>query len=125
MAEKFVPYKDQLNDPRWHYVKNRVLERDKWQCKKCRSEHNLQVHHLKYLKGFMAWDYNDSYLTTLCDSCHQKAHGITKSETGADMRDPFVRLSQFVKDWKRIVIHMDENDIPNYEVELKGEEENG
>lgn len=59
----------------------------------------------------MAWDYNDSYLTTLCDRCHKKAHNITESETGGDMRDPFVRLGQFVRDWKRIVLHMHEKGI--------------
>ena len=101
-----MTYKEQLKDPRWQYVRGRVLERDNWKCKECRSIYHLQVHHKEYKAGWMAWDYPDSYLVTLCDTCHKKVHQIKEFEDGEDMDDPFVRLRHFIRDYKNLCISM-------------------
>jgi 5-methylcytosine-specific restriction endonuclease McrA len=74
MAKEWIAYDEQLKDPRWQYVRARVLERDKWKCCGCRTMKDLQVHHKSYEKGKMAWDYPDSNLITLCEKCHKQAH---------------------------------------------------
>jgi 5-methylcytosine-specific restriction endonuclease McrA len=98
-------YSELLKEPEWQFVRGRILERDGWKCRNCRAVHNLQVHHKKYEKGIMPWDYPYENLITLCDRCHKDAHGITESDEGEDMRDPFVRLRQFIKDWKGLILH--------------------
>lgn len=34
----------------------------------------LQVHHKKYIKGRMPWDYENEDLITLCKNCHKTIH---------------------------------------------------
>jgi len=34
----------------------------------------MQVHHKRYIKGRLPWDYEDYYLVTLCDRCHFLYH---------------------------------------------------
>lgn len=34
----------------------------------------MQVHHLLYITGRESWDYDDSFLITLCKSCHTMIH---------------------------------------------------
>jgi hypothetical protein len=34
----------------------------------------LQVHHKKYIKDLMIWEYQDTDLITLCKSCHIETH---------------------------------------------------
>lgn len=34
----------------------------------------LQVHHLRYIEGKLAWEYNDDDLITLCKECHMLIH---------------------------------------------------
>lgn len=41
---------------------------------KCGSTSNLQIHHLRYIKGKMAWEYKDKDLIVLCETCHEKIH---------------------------------------------------
>lgn len=38
----------------------------------------LEVHHLVYLPGKLAWEYDDKLLITLCDVCHSDEHIKTK-----------------------------------------------
>jgi 5-methylcytosine-specific restriction endonuclease McrA len=51
----------------------KVLERDGWQCQKCGSLENLQVHH----KIKMSRQGSDALgnLVTLCAYCHIEEHG--------------------------------------------------
>ena len=34
----------------------------------------LNVHHIKYRKGAMPWEYSDDELVTLCEGCHSEIH---------------------------------------------------
>ena len=74
----FVSYSNQLRDPRWQKKKAKILERDKYTCqnKRCQSTtKNLQVHHLEYIPGILAWEYPDDMLITLCEDCHDAENG--------------------------------------------------
>jgi len=66
-----MTYKEQLRDKRWLSKRQTILNRDERQCQHCPSRKSLQVHHKYYLNGFMAWEYPDIALITLCKSCHE------------------------------------------------------
>ena len=68
-------YRRQLRDHRWWILRNCVIARDGNRCAECGSMDNLQVHHLRYLRGRKAWQYRLVDLMTLCRSCHARAHG--------------------------------------------------
>jgi hypothetical protein len=65
-------YNEQLKDPRWKSKAKQIKERDNYICQKCGTHQKLEVHHIRYLKDTLYWDYPDSYLITLCRSCHQE-----------------------------------------------------
>lgn len=73
-VKPYIPYEDQLKDPRWLRLRARVMDRDGHKCKRCRRTHNLQVHHLRYKKGAYAWQYRPAQLETLCGDCHYEEH---------------------------------------------------
>ncbi len=52
-----------------------ILSRDNFTCKICESKtRTLHVHHVEYLKGHDPWDYDNKYLVTYCESCHEIEH---------------------------------------------------
>ena len=69
-----MDYKQQLADSRWLKKKNEILERDNYTCQHCGRTSNLNVHHLSYEKGKLAWEYPNEKLITLCNFCHEKTH---------------------------------------------------
>lgn len=69
-----MKYSEQLEDPRWKNKRIKILKRDKCRCTICNSEENLNIHHKYYVKGHKAWDYPNSALITLCNSCHNTWH---------------------------------------------------
>jgi 5-methylcytosine-specific restriction endonuclease McrA len=71
-----MKYKDQLRDPRWKTLRNKIVKRDGKKCTKCDHTRMLQVHHTYYTGGKLAWEYPDSCLVTLCARCHKLEHGI-------------------------------------------------
>ena len=72
----FINYKDQLKDRRWKKLANKIRKRDNYTCQLCGSHEHLQVHHKKYIKNILAWEYDESNLITLCSECHKKIHNI-------------------------------------------------
>jgi hypothetical protein len=70
-----VKYSEQLRDPRWQRKRLEIMHRDDWRCRKCDNHQEmLTVHHHFYLAGREPWDYHESLLVTLCDSCHNAHH---------------------------------------------------
>jgi 5-methylcytosine-specific restriction endonuclease McrA len=76
-----VSYEEKLFDPRWAEKKKSILLRDGNKCVICgKSEERMCVHHKQYHfikrleKHVDPWDYEDKYLVTLCDSCHNRGH---------------------------------------------------
>src|SRR5690349_359222 len=66
-------YSEKLKDPRWQKKRLKILERDEWICKGCfRGDKTLHVHHNEYISGREPWEYEDKYLTTLCEECHSE-----------------------------------------------------
>jgi hypothetical protein len=73
----FVPYSDQLKNPQWQKRRLERLQDANWTCAMCgNKEKQLHVHHKRYVKGRMAWEYADIELSVLCNSCHDKTHAM-------------------------------------------------
>jgi len=70
-------YRQLINTYEWAIRRFQIMRRDKFQCTKCgiMARNQLRVHHKRYIKGLLPWEYKDKYLITLCDECHSKIHG--------------------------------------------------
>ena len=65
-------YHEKLKDPRWQKKRLEIMERDNFTCQRCLDiESSLQVHHRHYEWDEDPWDYDDRYLVTLCEKCHE------------------------------------------------------
>jgi hypothetical protein len=69
-----MKYSEQLKDKRWQRKREKILLRDNHACTKCGDTHNLNVHHLYYVQGSLAWEYPHNALIVLCKYCHKKWH---------------------------------------------------
>jgi ribosomal protein S27AE len=69
----------------WKTFRDEVIELDGYKCKDCGRTSNevvLQVHHKKYVKGKLPWEYPLQECETLCKGCHSARHGIIKPQIG-------------------------------------------
>lgn len=70
-----LTYSEQLKHPQWQRKRLEMLDRDNFTCRTCaRDDKTLHVHHKTYIKGRLAWEYEDSNFETLCEECHEVAH---------------------------------------------------
>jgi hypothetical protein len=66
-------YKAYIKSDRWKIkCENYWLSKGRW-CKACKSQQNLQVHHLSYA-NFMLEPLSD--LVGLCGPCHRAVHSL-------------------------------------------------
>ncbi len=75
-----IPYKEQLQDCRWKKKREDIFKQKGRVCLMCGSVDNLQIHHLRYLKNKLAWEYDSKDLIVLCCDCHKKKHCIDLDE---------------------------------------------
>lgn len=72
---KKLNYKDQLLHPNWQRKRLEMLEDANWECAVCFcKDETLHVHHRRYLRGHMVWEYENADLMVLCSACHEKEH---------------------------------------------------
>lgn len=70
-----MSYGEQLKHPNWQRKRLEVLDSAKWACVACGDgESTLHVHHKRYVKGRMAWEYEAHELQALCEECHSGLH---------------------------------------------------
>ena len=74
--KEFTSYDSQLTDKKWKAFRKFVLSVRGERCEKCGSKKFLQIHHLKYKKGCMAWEYTCNDVIVVCGKCHQRIHGL-------------------------------------------------
>jgi len=69
-------YSDQLKDPRWLEIRDRLIQENNHCCERCNSceDAELQIHHICYVKGKAAWEYPDYLLRCWCRECHKTFH---------------------------------------------------
>jgi hypothetical protein len=72
-----LTYKEQLLHPNWQRKRLERLTLADWKCESCSSgDETLHVHHKRYFKGRLAWEYELSELRVLCAGCHEYTHDI-------------------------------------------------
>jgi hypothetical protein len=72
---KKLTYAEQLRHPNWQKKRLEVLKDAGWGCEICGdTETTLNVHHKRYRKGRMAWEYERNELMALCETCHESHH---------------------------------------------------
>ena len=74
MDKKLSVY-EQIKHPMWQKKRLEILEKKGWKCSMCgETDETLHVHHKRYLKGRMYWEYEDQDLQVLCSLCHESVH---------------------------------------------------
>lgn len=108
MGEPKLTYSEKLKHPLWQKKRLLIFERDKWTCLSCNRnclKHGLtmHVHHIKYLPNIEPWEYDNSYLATYCELCHNTEHLI-----GGQINESLVELvrqnSIFIKPVSQLCI---------------------
>lgn len=85
-------YEENLKHSRWIEKSKAIKLRDNFRCTQCRSNKRLQVHHKVYVSGRKPWEYNDRYLVTLCNDCHERVH------YGRNISDFVTRDKKIIRD---------------------------
>ncbi len=67
-------YSNDLLDYNWNKKRLEILRRDNNNCVNCSKNINLHIHHLLYFNNKHSWEYDNQYLITLCDNCHEWEH---------------------------------------------------
>ena len=67
----FLNCSNQTKHLRW---KRRIHERDKYECKHCGANRNLQAHHIKSKRVYPEEQFEIENGITLCKDCHKKEH---------------------------------------------------
>jgi hypothetical protein len=81
MGETNQTYSEKLKSPLWQMKRLEIFQRDNWTCVSC-SRHcptlllTMHVHHIKYLPNLEPWEYDNSFLATYCELCHNTEHLI-------------------------------------------------
>jgi hypothetical protein len=70
-----MTYAEQLKHPSWQRKRLSMLDAAGWACSSCGAkEKTLHVHHRRYIKGRLAWEYEDENFDVLCEDCHADEH---------------------------------------------------
>lgn len=70
-----LTYSEQLRHPNWQRKRLEAMEAAGFECSNCGDkESTLNVHHKRYVKGRMAWEYDLEDLAVLCEPCHATEH---------------------------------------------------
>jgi hypothetical protein len=72
--KKQSTYSDLLKDPRWQKKRDEIINRDSHRCRLCGRIEDLEVHHILYEENTDPWDYDENYLITVCEFCHNRIH---------------------------------------------------
>lgn len=75
-----MTYAQQLKHPNWQRRRLERLDIAGFRCENCdESTKTLHVHHREYVRGRMAWEYENDELEVLCESCHGEHHASEKA----------------------------------------------
>jgi hypothetical protein len=75
-----LTYSEQLKHPMWQRKRLDRLNAAEFKCQVCSGDdRTLHVHHKQYIKGRLAWEYDDDNFAVLCEVCHEQAHAESDS----------------------------------------------
>lgn len=91
---QLMSYADKLKHPNWQRKRLEILSANEFTCELCQdNQSTLHVHHRYYKKNKELWDYPNSALMCLCESCHDfetKNRGLLEKTLAEIMRRVFV-----------------------------------
>ena len=74
-------YLELLKNPKWQKLRLEVLDARGWKCELMgETDISLNVHHRRYVRGAMPWEYEPEQLQVLCEECHKDLHDWKNSE---------------------------------------------
>jgi hypothetical protein len=95
-----LTFAEQIKHPNWQRKRLEVMEDAGFECESCgTNEVTLNVHHKRYIKGRMYWDYERTDLSCLCEDCHKQEHASRElldrliSEAGSGGMDIMLGLA--------------------------------
>jgi hypothetical protein len=92
-----MSYADLLKDPRWQKKRLEILEASAWKCERCDDKTTeLHVHHKRYIKGKMPWEYESGDLCVLCGPHHEEWHADSENLQMAIARMPLQAFENVV-----------------------------
>lgn len=69
------------------------MQRDDFSCQFCTSDtETLNVHHKKYENGKEPWEYENHFLVTLCEDCHEM-ETLNRKDSEAKLIKSFLKLN--------------------------------
>ena len=72
-----LTWSEQYRHPLWQKKRMEALAAAEFTCQHCcDTETQLHVHHKRYVKGRMVWEYGVGELEVLCEPCHEEAHAM-------------------------------------------------
>lgn len=83
-------YAELLEDPRWKAKRDEIIARDGAHCRFCGQMDDLHVHHILYEENTDPWDYDESYLITVCGFCHNRIHSQMQENSKLKERSRFI-----------------------------------
>lgn len=74
-------------------------------CQNCGDEDNtLHVHHIRYIANKEPWEYDNSYLITLCVDCHETVSNL-KHDIKAMIDQNFIHC-EHLEELSLIIFHI-------------------
>lgn len=72
---------EEYRSPLWQKKRLEILEKREWKCEDCgEKQKQLHVHHTYYVPTRAPWNYPDFAYVVVCDSCHEKRHGLRERD---------------------------------------------
>lgn len=95
-------FTEQYKHPKWQKMRLKILERDEYTCRLCKStEKQLHIHHLEYRRGKKVWEYSPDNFLTLCSFCHSELTDVlTQTRLGMSDMMYVAALSVLLRLWK-------------------------
>ena len=76
-VQRHLDYERYIQDSDdWQMIRTKVMRRDNYLCQACLEEPATQVHHKSYAHLYDEWMWE---LVSVCQPCHEKIHGKTKT----------------------------------------------
>lgn len=73
--EAKISFSEQYRHPEWQKKRLESLSNSEFVCQRCfSSDEHLHVHHKRYVKDRMVWEYSIDELEVLCEYCHEQTH---------------------------------------------------
>jgi hypothetical protein len=73
-----MPKRLALKGKAYRALHTEVLQRDGWQCRRCKRRSSLHIHHIVFRSN--GGDDATHNLVTVCENCHNCIHGVVTNE---------------------------------------------